>query len=272
MSWCSFFLNDCTCFVMFVRNMQYVTLSVFIVSQQMFVSVVWAIQLIQDERFIEFGYKRDRICGKVQQNILKERAHILSSLLEYAVVLVYLKMAACALVLPWMGSNPSSNVDGDLKQQGPHCTQTHPMWPRDICQWNGHIFWHSTACKWSQMRRGSPTACFPVLLVLGLWWAWLFWLWFRVFFCMFVCFYLCDKAICDTMGEQRSQWLFVFVSMWICFTIKLSVLSAFYSGATLWDYYAINKYIIYRPQLVLCHWHLSAFLIDPEPLVVLDNK
>lgn len=180
---------------MFVRNMQHVTLSVFIVSQQMFVSAVWAVELIQDERFIEFGCKCDRICGKVQQNILKERAHIPSSLLEYAVVLVYLKMAACALVLPWMGSNPSSDddgkvlssVDGDLKQQGPRWTQTHPMWPRDICQWNGHIFWHSTACKWSQMRCGSPTVCFPILLVLGLWWAWLFWLWFRVFFgCLFV--------------------------------------------------------------------------------------
>lgn len=182
MLWCSFFLNDCTCLVMFVRNMQHVTLSVFIVSQQMFVSVVWGLELIEDERFIEFGCKHDRICGKAQQNALKERAHILSRLLEYAFVLVYLKMAACALVMPWMGSNPSSDddgkvpssVDGDLKQQGPRCTQAHPMWLRDICQWSGHIYWHSTACKWSQMRRGKTTACFPRLLVVGLWWAWLF--------------------------------------------------------------------------------------------------
>lgn len=235
MLWCSFFLNGCTRFVKCSWGMRStsreVTLSVFIISRQIFVLCGLSCQPKRGRTFNGVWVQMWRNMKKRTVKVLKERDGTLSSLLKYAVVFMYLKWWP----VPWMGTLPDSHDDGEspllcwrwLDATG----APHPTWPRDICQRSCHIFWHSTECKWSWMSCGGGVwapplvrvwLCFPRLLVVGLWRAQMICRFLVRFLSSSFFFYLCDKVICGTMGKRQTQWLFVFVSMWkSVFTIKL---------------------------------------------------
>lgn len=168
-SWCSWGMRSMS---------REVTLSVFIISWQIFVLRGPRCQPKRGQTFIWVWVQMWWNMKKKTVKVLKERDDTLSSLLKYAVVLVYLKWWP----VPWMQTVPDSHDDVQspllcwrwLDATGaPHST-----WPQDICQRSGHIFWYSTECKWRWMSCGGGTwapplvrvwLCFPRLLVVGLW-------------------------------------------------------------------------------------------------------
>lgn len=240
-SWCSWGMRSMS---------REVTLSVFIISWQIFVLRGPRCQPKRGRTFIWVWVQTWWNMKKKTVKVLKERDDTLSSLLKYAVVLVYLKWWP----VPWMQTVPDSHDDVQspllcwrwLDATGaPHST-----WPQDICQRSGHIFWYSTECKWRWMSCGGGTWAPPLVRV----WQCVFldcWLWvcdghrwFVGFWFVFV-FVFCFLSLWQIyllhllLGKWRPRWLFVFVSMWkSVFTIKLiwyqitASLSAFFMSLT----------------------------------------